>query len=253
MFFEGARMRAVVLAGPVGQNGNGGHGHNDALSVLLFAGGAEVLADPGTCGYTLDLAERDLYRSTRSHSTVEVDGQEINPFVPGAPFRMPDRADARGELTEPGGWLSFAAVHSGYERLADPVTVRRTVWFHPEAAVLVVDDRLGAIAGHAYAARFILGPDVSARRRDPVGATTLPASPPGPSGDVEWIPTFDLVTPGGTVAMYADSSSADPWEVVPIHVSPKYGVREPSSALVRAWRSVGPSRRFTAFVLSRKT
>ena len=65
-----------------------GHLHNDALSVELWLDGDPVTVDPGTLAYTSDPAARDELRSTLTHATVSLDGNEQNRFVPGHPFEL---------------------------------------------------------------------------------------------------------------------------------------------------------------------
>lgn len=75
--------------GPVGQGGNGGHAHNDQLSVTIWFNGQPVVVDPGTACYTPDPKKRDLFRSTRYHATVVLGEEEQNRFVPGNLFSLP--------------------------------------------------------------------------------------------------------------------------------------------------------------------
>ena len=65
-------------ASGAGLNGRGSHGHNDALSIEVSAGGRPVIIDPGTYVYTADLEKRHEFRSTAYHSTVQIDGKEQN-------------------------------------------------------------------------------------------------------------------------------------------------------------------------------
>jgi hypothetical protein len=75
--------------GPVGQRGNGGHAHNDQLSVTIWFGGKPLVVDPGTPCYTSDPVKRNLYRSTRSHSTISIGGEEQSRFIDGNLFTLP--------------------------------------------------------------------------------------------------------------------------------------------------------------------
>jgi hypothetical protein len=61
-------MHLVIRCGPIGQRGNGGHDHDDQLSVDLWLDGAHVLADPGTFVYTPLPEERNRYRSVSNHA-----------------------------------------------------------------------------------------------------------------------------------------------------------------------------------------
>ena len=90
---EGEPWRAVVRCGDVGQNGNGGHAHNDVGSYELTRG-ARFVVDPGNYAYTFDPRARNAFRSTRAHNTVMVDGEEINP-LPAELFRLPQFAHSR--------------------------------------------------------------------------------------------------------------------------------------------------------------
>jgi len=66
-------QRLVVDAGSLG-SGRAGHGHADALSVQLQVGGHPLLIDPGTSAYAGINNDRDSFRGTAAHNTVQVDG-----------------------------------------------------------------------------------------------------------------------------------------------------------------------------------
>jgi len=82
-------------ASGAGVNGRGSHGHNDALSLEVSAGGTAFIVDPGTYFYTADLNARHLFRSTAYHSTVEIDGLEQNTTGQQTPFVIGDEARPR--------------------------------------------------------------------------------------------------------------------------------------------------------------
>jgi uncharacterized heparinase superfamily protein len=137
--------QVVICAGPVGQNGNGGHAHNDKLSLTLFAAGQEWLVDPGSYLYTADFAERNHFRSTTYHNTVMVADEEQNRFDrdPGRVFTLHD--DARARLVrwaDEAAYLLVVAEHEGYRRLAAPVIHRRSFFFDKQAAVWLIQDEL---------------------------------------------------------------------------------------------------------------
>lgn len=54
---------------------HGGHNHLDALQVLLYAGGRDLLIDPGIGDYDADISKTYL-RTTAAHNVLMVDGKE---------------------------------------------------------------------------------------------------------------------------------------------------------------------------------
>jgi hypothetical protein len=123
------RTHVFIDCGPLGLAGRGGHGHNDLLSFEATLDGVPLITEGGCYVYTADEVSRDIDRSTRSHNTPIVDGEEINRFI-GPEFRWNMHNDARHELvefsvSETGG--RFTGRHRGFERLAQPVTVERTI------------------------------------------------------------------------------------------------------------------------------
>lgn len=70
--------------GGIGQNGNGGHAHNDQLSVDLMLNGQQLLFDPGTYVYTPDPVMRNRFRSTKAHCTPQCGDAEQNDWFAGS-------------------------------------------------------------------------------------------------------------------------------------------------------------------------
>lgn len=94
--YKSKRIHLVVRCGPNGQNGNGGHAHNDQLSIVLSVDGEPVLVDSGTYLYTPAPEKRNLFRSTAMHNTLAVEGKEQNSWLEGTVglFSMKDQARA---------------------------------------------------------------------------------------------------------------------------------------------------------------
>ena len=133
--------------GPVG-HGSGGHGHADTLSFQYHFRGKPFLIDPGTYTYNLDYDLRNHFRSTAAHNTVAVDG--LDQSVMG--HRMSWTRFAAARLTANYRERSFSLIgglHDGYERLADPVTVRRYL-FSDRDGEWIVFDHFTASAAHRY-------------------------------------------------------------------------------------------------------
>ncbi|MDQ2978149.1 MAG: heparinase II/III family protein, partial [Acidobacteriota bacterium] len=138
-----------VDAGPVGFRGRGGHGHNDCLS-FEWHSDRPLLTDSGAYVYTPAPEWRNRFRSTEFHNTVRVDGQEINRF-PSAVSLWSLRNDARPidvRLVRGDAQDVLEGAHTGYQRLADPVTVRREFEFHRAESFLRIRDRVEGAAEH---------------------------------------------------------------------------------------------------------
>lgn len=151
-----------IDCGPLGLAGRGGHGHNDALSFEAVLCGVHLITDNGAYLYTADYRARNRFRSTASHNTPIVDGEEINRFIrPDYLWNLHD--DARPELLE---WCSgtesdqFRGQHFGYRRLASAVTTIRSIeLFHAEHR-LVVKDEFSGDGVHEFLLPLHLAADV---------------------------------------------------------------------------------------------
>ncbi len=66
-FWRTSNLYLSLRCGPYGQNGYGGHSHNDQLSMELWIDGRPIFRDPGAYLYTPDLFLRNKYRSARAH------------------------------------------------------------------------------------------------------------------------------------------------------------------------------------------
>ena len=143
-------------ASDAGIKGRGSHGHNDALSIEVSAGGCAFIVDPGTYVYTGDLAKRHEFRSTAYHSTVKIDGVEQNTIQQDMPFVIGN--EARPRVLQ---WKAdkIVAEHYGYRRLKHPVTHRRTVVFNrQERSWLIEDEFLGEDVEHDFEVWFHFAP-----------------------------------------------------------------------------------------------
>jgi hypothetical protein len=124
--FETAdEVRIVADAGPLGYLSIAAHGHADALSFTLSAGGLPILIDPGTFAYHTERRWRDYFRGTSAHNTLRVDGEDQS--IAAGNFLWLQHAQARVESFESTeDSVRMVASHNGYERLEDPVRHRRT-------------------------------------------------------------------------------------------------------------------------------
>lgn len=127
----------VVDAGPQG-SGCAGHGHADALSIHLAVNGDEWLIDPGTFTYVGSAPERDTFRGTAAHNTMQVDA--CSQAEPTGPFAWHPLPSTRVQHWVAGEMFDFfAGCHTGYGRLAEPVVHWRWVFYLKSRFWLVRD------------------------------------------------------------------------------------------------------------------
>jgi hypothetical protein len=74
--FKSDRIFLSIRAGSYGQNGFGGHAHNDQLSIELQVDKQDIILDPGTGCYTPYPKTRNAYRSVHAHFTPSLDSLE---------------------------------------------------------------------------------------------------------------------------------------------------------------------------------
>ena len=123
------------------------HGHADCLSLLLSVSGKELLVDPGTYCYHTEREWRDYFRSTAAHNTVRVDGVDQSQIAGAFLWAEKAEASVEGFETSPTrDWLR--AKHSGYRRLADPVTHVREVIFDKTSRTIDVVDEIRCAGRH---------------------------------------------------------------------------------------------------------
>lgn len=209
----------VFDCGPLG-HGPARHGHADALSFQLSAGGYSFLVDPGAFSYNLDYQWRDAFRSTRAHNTVVVDGQDQS--VPGDRMSWKSMAVARSRRWVTTRWFDLAdGEQDGYCRLPDPVTHRRVVVFlKPDT--WFIWDQLDGSGRHSLEVLLHLRPDCSVEAWQG-GAGVVLRSPQGARLYV-WMPCEENAVASPEVLAGSDEERAA-W------FSPGYGTRVPARAL----------------------
>ncbi|HEX8177609.1 MAG TPA: alginate lyase family protein [Pyrinomonadaceae bacterium] len=161
-----ADLYLLFNASGVGARGRGSHGHNDALSLEVSACNVSFIVDPGTYVYTANLEERNLFRSTRYHSTVEVDGEEQNSTDARTPFVLGNEAQPLVLNWETARDFDLIkAEHKGYARLREPVTCTRSVRFDKRKRLWLVEDEFAGAGAHDFRFRFHLATGLKAHVR----------------------------------------------------------------------------------------
>jgi hypothetical protein len=148
----------------VGMRGIGGHGHNDILSFELVLSGVPLVTDCGAYLYTASREWRNRFRSTAFHSTIQVDGEEVNRFVgPHALWQFHnDATPVDVSFRQEPGRDRFRGSHAGYQRLPAPVSVTREVALARGRALVAVADTVDGAGSHLVEWRFPLDPGVQA-------------------------------------------------------------------------------------------
>ena len=154
------QSQLVIDVGPQ-QTGRIGHRHADALSVQLAAGGKMLLIDPGTLAYVDSAPQRDWFRGTAAHNTMQID--RSHQAESAGPFNWNNLPSANVDCWMTGkNFDFFAASHDGYQRLSDPVRHTRAV-FHLKSSFWLIRDVLqGAGKHHLEASWHFAAGSVSA-------------------------------------------------------------------------------------------
>ncbi|HDS31028.1 MAG TPA: alginate lyase family protein, partial [Firmicutes bacterium] len=156
----------IFRLGKVGQSGNGGHAHNDQLSVTIWFEGKPLIVDPGSACYTSDPMKRNLYRSTKSHATIALGDCEQNRFVEGNLFTLRQEAFAGDvKIETDDGTVSLSGTMSGYGCFSeDEVKIRRSIVFTMLKRQFEITDELnlsGNASGETARWHFPLAPGLS--------------------------------------------------------------------------------------------
>ncbi len=150
----------IIHCASNGQNGMGGHNHNDVLSFEVSVAGMDIIVDPGTYVYTSDFSMRNIFRSSKSHNGVTIDGQDPNRFVEREIFSMFN--DAKPKVLNSysnSEHIYFEAEHYGYTRLSDPVVHRRIIVYSKRKKNVEVRDKFEGRGKHLLEWSLILSPD----------------------------------------------------------------------------------------------
>lgn len=203
---RGGKSHLIIDAGDLGMLGKGGHGHNDTFSFEFWGNGEPLIVDPGTYGYTFDPQARQEFRSTRSHNTVMIDGEELAAFA--------DLWSVVEDRTSPSvlHWSTsdtkdiLEAEHSGYRHRS--VIHRRRFEFRKQENVLTITDTFSGSGEHRFESFLHFGPNVSLELDTDLVAVARHRS-----------------------GRYAIHSSHGPLTILDTRFSRSYGVMEPNKTL----------------------
>lgn len=196
----------LVDAGQLGGL-SGAHGHADALSIDLAAGGKTILVDSGTFTYHDPVEMRYYFRSTAAHNTLTIDDHSSS--EQGGKFSWITKAETKQK-----NWISkerfdfFSASHDGYERFIDnPSTHTREILFLKND-YWIMRDFVETQGEHDYTLNFHYKPE------------TVPVSELSESGN------FNInENSGGQTGLSLFTFDSGEWKVNESWVSNCYGER----------------------------
>ena len=156
-------------AGPYG----GPHGHEDKLSIEVFAFGQPFIVDSGS--YTYEKADpfRTYFVGSEGHNTVLVDGQsQVRRWRKGSLNPKPARGNDATWISEPDFDYVSATYDDGYSSFSfdkpddaqvirDVIHTRRILFVRPDYWVIV--DQLDASVPHSYQVLFHAAPELAVR------------------------------------------------------------------------------------------
>lgn len=219
----------------------GGHGHADALSLVLFSGGQDLLVDPGTFVYNDDAGWRNFFRSTRAHNTVVVDDREQS--QPGGPFAWTQ--EAGGKPLKHFSLPNFDYVegaHSGYAGRLNGVVHRRAV-LHVRSEYWVIVDHFEGQGPHRFDFYYHFSPETRLaldRLRAPAGSVGATAK----CGEVKLELRMAAQAPLTAEVICGRTAPPQGW------TSSRYGERQPANALRVGFDSVAPAGALTLVIPS---
>ena len=222
-----------IVCGPLGLGGRGGHGHNDCLSFEAVLDEVKLISDCGAYVYTASYKERNLFRSTDYHNTPCIDDEEINRFIRwDYLWTLHNDAKPIVEVWQPGfDFDYFCGVHTGYQRLPDPVTPRREITLNHREHSLTIQDEILCNGRHKVSIPLHLAPNIEASISDrDINTITLQAGQK----------RFTLCWEGSSKWMV---------EIVKARISPSYGVVVPIQKLL--WQAnINQSSKLIIFIKS---
>ena len=156
-------------AGPYG----GHHGHEDKLSIEVFAFGQSFIVDPGSYTYNITDPFRAYFMSSQAHNTVLVDGKsQIRRWQKGSRNPKPAVGNYATWISQPDFDYVFASYSDGYslfslkkptdaEIITDVTHTRRILFVKPDYWVIV--DEPQTSTPHSYQVLFHTAPNVVVR------------------------------------------------------------------------------------------
>ena len=141
-FFD---LDILIDNGPtgLGENGIGGHGHNDTSSLFIYDDDLGILCDCGWYTYYLDDETRYELQSTSSHNTIKVDGNEQSRII--GRFSILNDCEPRNQIIQEDNIsIKINLSHSGFKRLKKGVEVIRELIFDKKEFNISIIDKVSS-------------------------------------------------------------------------------------------------------------
>lgn len=209
-------QQLMIDAGPQG-TGRAGHGHADALSVRMSVKSRRILIDPGTYCYLSGEDDRNRFRGTSSHNTLQIDN--LDQALPEGPFAWSSIPKVTADEWVSGeSFTYFAGSHNGYMRLPQQVLHRRFI-FHVNGGLWLIRDLAEGKGRHRLDISWHLAPDLNVEHHEVKGLVTAKPQTSG-TNDAPFL------------AMFFDEGCVAKTSVLETFVSSAYGSKQ-SAPLVR--------------------
>ncbi|MDF2882795.1 MAG: hypothetical protein K0R54_3352 [Clostridiaceae bacterium] len=140
-----SRFYCIVRCGELSLRGEGGHSHNDQLSIEINVDGENFIIDPGVYVYTADYKMRNLFRSTKMHNTLFIDNCEQNDFNEYNLFYMREQTFAQCKLFN---GTNFSGQHYGYKEKCGVIHERQINLENNQ--VNIIDNIIGNKVSNAF-------------------------------------------------------------------------------------------------------
>ncbi|MDD3534865.1 MAG: alginate lyase family protein [Candidatus Cloacimonetes bacterium] len=153
--------------------GQGTHTHSDLLSFELFMEDKSFIVDPGSYIYSADPNARTLFRSTKMHNTVVIDGKDQSELS-----REYLWGFSRNAIPKTLNWIDndemvlFEGEHSGYMRLKSPAIHKRRIEYNKKSREWLITDFLIGKNQHQVEIYFHFDADIPLKYENGVLSTT---------------------------------------------------------------------------------
>jgi hypothetical protein len=165
--------------------------------------------------YTADAEARDRFRSSTAHNCLTVGGRSSS--SPDGPFQWKTKANSTLlEWSDDGGIVQFRGTHDGF--ISQGVSYERSIAFDRAGSVTVIDT-VESASDNAYEVNFTLAPGLEPTIEG--GRCMI--------GDVHGTPAAEVVA----------EAPRGGWRTKFREVSPRYGSKVPSNAIVFEFKGAG--------------